>query len=473
MSILDKINSITNEVILTESGMQNISKILKGWSKARIYMHKDLDGITSAIGFKEYIKRYYNITTVAAEPINYGGEEYAITKAKKDEVPILVDFAHGKPFIMIWTDHHDGQVGLQPGQSSDFVKTPSNAQAISQTISPTDIFPARDIDVISKVDSADFARWGLTPDDIMRASFKLSKDVDVSRNHEMMGFVVNKLLLAFKNKDSFLSSLVMQSKPSLISMYNVILKLAKENGYKAPEEIDVDSDRYVQQRQKKMIPSGSPSKISSLANGESFIIGSTIVQNGGGYMGKGNQYDRYAIFKLYPDADFLLTMWPMGLIQLAKNPFISKKNPYHLGDMAMKILDKFKGQLSKEMVTLDYMKYVWERDIIKKGIAGAVGFVWSDFEALYRDKAKGLEGSEKWQDIVKDISNKPYSGLSDKQKDILKKISVSAWDIIKSQSGGHKDITNISGLVFLRDTKRFMINFAEDLAKEMQNKRLE
>ena len=48
-----------------------------------------------------------------------------------------------------------------------------------------------------------------------------------------------------------------------------------------------------------------------------------------------------------------------------------------------------------------------------------------------------------------DITNKPYSDLSKKQKQMLDYISVNAYDIIVANSGGHPCITNISGINYL------------------------
>lgn len=459
---------------LNESGIQNMKLLAKKFKTAKIFFHKDLDGITSAIAVREYVKGF-GVKVVDAEPINYGGEEYAVHKTKQGVMNILVDFAHGKTMMHIHLDHHDGQVGYdKETQSVKFDKTPSNVQAIQDFISPRDIFPPRDIAIISKVDTADFAKSGLTPDDIIRAAFTTNKTLDVSKNHEMMGLVVNKLLLSYKNKKGFLSKIVMMSKPSLLNMYINTVKLAKAEGYSSPKEIDSASDKYLAQRMSKMLPSGKPSDIKNMKNGESFLIGSTIIQNGGGYMGKGNQYDRYTIFKLYPESDYLLTLWPMGLVQLSKNPFVSKTNKYHLGDLAQKILNKFKSKLSSEQVSLDRIKYEFERDIIKKGISNAVGFTWADYAALYDKHIKGLQSkNDWWPNMIRDISDKPYKFLSDKQKNLIKKITVSAWDVIQASSGGHKDITNMSGLNFLNDTKGFMTDFAIELAKEMKDKHLE
>ena len=56
--------------------------------------------------------------------------------------------------------------------------------------------------------------------------------------------------------------------------------------------------------------------------------------------------------------------------------------------------------------------------------------------------------------IIGDIMNKPYSSMSEKQKAILEKITISAWDAITANSGGHKCITNISNQYVGRSTQK-------------------
>ena len=65
------------------------------------------------------------------------------------------------------------------------------------------------------------------------------------------------------------------------------------------------------------------------------------------------------------------------------------------------------------------------------------------------DMPEGIEGKDWWKALIADIADKHYAELSLKQKSILRKITVTAWDIIQAQSGGHKNITNISGLNFI------------------------
>ena len=67
----------------------------------------------------------------------------------------------------------------------------------------------------------------------------------------MMGLVVNKLLLAYKNKPGFLDSLVLNSQPSLLSILNNIRKEAIEKGYATPEQMTKNKEGYIQSRKEK------------------------------------------------------------------------------------------------------------------------------------------------------------------------------------------------------------------------------
>ena len=287
---------------LTESGIKNIATIAKQYKKAEIYFHMDMDGVASASAMKAYLESY-GIKVVNAFEIQYGSKEYAVPKGKTDTLKVLVDFAHGKTMFDIHTDHHEGQVGVDPSASTSFKKSPSGAGTISGELSPKDIFPPRDLQIINTVDSADFASQGLKPDDIFNAVFTKNPAFSVEKNHKMMGLVVNKLLLSYKNKSGFLSKLVMTAKPSLISMYNVIARLAKAAGYKPAEVIKADTENYIAQ-QKSKIKVGKLSDVKSLKFGESIQVGPIVAQNNAGSMNAGKQYDRYVAFKNHPDTDY-------------------------------------------------------------------------------------------------------------------------------------------------------------------------
>ncbi len=218
--------------LIKESGIRGINDLSRRYPKAKIYFHQDLDGVTTAIAMKEYLEDN-GINVVDAEVIQYGDKEFAVKKpdARGDVMPVLVDFAHGKPMFVIHTDHHDTQAGVEAGTSTSFKSSRSNVETISQSISPREIFPQSDITLISTVDSADFAKYNISVDDVMSYIFKLNRNSDVSRNKMMLGLVTNKMLLAFKNKPKFLEELVLDCKPSLLNILLKIKSIMKREGY--------------------------------------------------------------------------------------------------------------------------------------------------------------------------------------------------------------------------------------------------
>lgn len=417
--------------LIKESGIRDIKNIAKRYEKAKIYFHQDLDGVTTAIAMKNYLEQN-GIEVVDAEVIQYGSKEFAIKKpeGEGDIMPVLVDFAHGKPMFVIHTDHHDTQSGVEKDTATSFKSSRSNVETISQVISPKDIFPSDDIILISTVDSANFAVNKITPEMVMNFLYKFDKDSTLKQNKTLMGLVVNKLLLAYKNYPDFMEELVMKSKPSLLSILNNIKKLAKEKEY-----IDIDT---MAQNQEKYIEKRSQ---------EAEKVGKIISQYGLGSMKKGS-YDRYVPFKNFPDADFLVTGFPMGMVQASCNPFKEDRElkGVNLGEIKDEVLDKFKSELENVKVTFGDIKKVAEQD----AEYGSVGFTLKDMMAIYNDSPSlKIEGGKKLNEILDNISSRLYKNLSSKQKDMLEKIYVNGFDVIKANSGGHKCITNISGINFL------------------------
>ena len=197
-------------MLINESGIRDIKNLAKRYDKAKIYFHQDLDGVTTAIAMKEYLEQN-GIKVVDCEVIQYGTKEFAIKKPEGEGniMPVLVDFAHGKPMFVIHTDHHDSQAGVEDDTATNFRPSRSNVETISQVVSPKEIFTSDDIMLISTVDSANFAVNKITPEMVMNFLYKFDKDSSLKQNKMMMGLVVNKLLLAYKNNTNFLEDLVM------------------------------------------------------------------------------------------------------------------------------------------------------------------------------------------------------------------------------------------------------------------------
>jgi len=424
------------KTIIRESGVRDIKELAKRYPKAKIYFHQDLDGVTTAIAMKKYLESN-GIKVTDVEVIQYGDREFAVSKidAEGDTMPVLVDFAHGKPMFKIHTDHHDTQVGAGDTKSISFTESPSNVRTISQVMSPKELFSNTDIDLISKVDSARYK--GTDPKDVINYLFRLDKEKGLEQNKTAMGLVANKLLLAYKNKPGFLEKLTMEAEPSLYSILNIIKRIAAEEGYATPEQMAKHQEDYIKQQ--------SQSENVKYEDG-------IIVQYGGGSMYKPGSYDRYTPFVLYPDADFLVIAWPMGLVQASCNPFKEGRalSGINLGEMATELLDSAKSWFESKIIPLTTLKWVSETSATET----SVGFTSKDLEAFYPqvvNKFKNIEGV--WEKISK-IMDKPYPLLTDEELSFLDNFGLPLWDIIKSNSGGHKCITNISGLNYYGRGKR-------------------
>ena len=426
-------------ILITESGIRGIVDLSKRYNKAKIYFHQDLDGVTTAIAMKNYLEKY-GIKVVDAEVIQYGDKEFAIKKpdASGDVMPVLVDFAHGKPMFMIHTDHHDSQAGVEKGTSTNFRSSRSNVETISQVVSPKEIFTADDIFLISTVDSANFASNKITTDMVMNYIYNFDKDKSLRDNKVMMGLVTNKLLLAFKNKPNFLETLVIKCEPSLLSILTTIKRIMKKYNYPDVDTLTKNKEKYVSDM--KTYP-----KLE--------IMGNVIIQDGGGVMRQGS-YDRYTPFKNNPEADFLAITWDLGLLQVSCNPYKEnrKLKGINLGDIKDEILDNMKDELSNIKITASKLKKVAETS--KSFVPWeSVGFTFKDLVALYGEYLNGVyeipkgakEGYtlEMWNKALNRVMDKPYITLTENEIKALDQITLSAYDVIKENSGGHKCITNI------------------------------
>ena len=494
--------------LINESGIRDISKLRVRYKTAKIYFHQDLDGVTTALGMKHYLEQN-GIKVVDAETIQYGDKEWAIQKAITEELsekidfvlneirkilldagyningtdefnlsellkkhinqtqigdsiggdirksesllnelkfllgnrvmPVLVDFAHGKPMFEIHTDHHDSQAGVESGTATNFKSSRSNVETISQTVSPKDIFPYDDITLISTVDSANFLEHNITPEMVMNYLFKFDKDNSLKSNKMLMGLVTNKLLLALKNKPRFLENIVLNANPSLLSILNNIKDQVKKYGYASETEMSKNQGEYIERM-----------KTSDNVN----FVGNIIVQYGGGNMRNPGSYDRYTPFRNNPDKDFIVLAWGMGLVQASCNPFKKDRalKGVDLGEIKNEVLSKFEPLLKGITVSFGTLKRVSEISAEE----GSVGFTYKDLIALYGNSPSfNIGAGEKTVEIIKNISDNLSKQLTYKQKELLEKSTVNGWDIVMANSGGHKCITNISGLSYLfRDGKK-------------------
>ena len=426
--------------LIKESGIRDINKLKKMFNDVVIVTHQDLDGIVSAVGMKHYFENQ-GFNVIDAQIIQYGDKEWSLKKSDPDKKILycLCDFAHSKPMFTIHLDHHDRQAGVESGTTTNFRQARSNVETISQIVSPRDLFPSSDILLISTVDSANFAMNDISVDQVINYLFKLDKDSSLAKNKMALGLVANKLLLAFKNKPGFLEELVMKSTPSLMNILQNIKRIMVEKGYTKIPELEKNKEEYI--KQMKTSPNVK-------------VEGNIIVQYGGGNMMKPGSYDRYVPFKNNPEADFIVIAWPLGLVQASCNPYKKERElkGVNLGEIAQEVLSKWEGSLKEKEIPLSTIKWISERS---KGFGPeSVGFTFKDFVALYGNKYKIMDNGRETLTRIGKMMEKPFTELSEEEKEMLDKITINAWDLIQANSGGHKCITNISGLSYLGRSKR-------------------
>lgn len=463
---------------LLETGIQNINQLAKQYHKSIIYFHIDLDGVTSAIAMKEYLKRY-GIVTVDAIPIQYGDMEYSVLKPKiNDVLPVLVDFAHGKAFMKIHTDHHDSQIKYD-SSSKHFAHSKSNAATISSVISVSDIFPQEDIRIINMIDSAGYADEGVSPQEITQAFTNVDYEKSVVENHRKMGMFAGKLLLTYKNKPDFLKTVVLQSNPSLRSMYTTISNIIKQNisqdnkGWFDIQTLQRNSKEYVSNQQQRSIENGTVDTIKELHKGGNTMVGNTIIQVGGGNLRKSGSYDRYTAYRLYPDSEYFIMIWDqIGMLQVSKNPWNpkTKTDGIHLGELVLQdifktkyipLLDKPKYQIS-----LLAIKKSLENRITKEIEDDASGFNAEELYNLFKEVLPNL--SDKQTYVMKKYLNMKPSQLSEdselgnKARNFLSSIKIPLSDIVLKNSGGHPGITNLTGFNFLDEQQRIVRSMDRD-----------
>ena len=457
---------------LYESGIRNMREIAKNYNKAWIYFHIDMDGVTSAIAMKEYLKQY-GILTENAIPMQYGEMEYAIKKTPNGTLPVLVDFSHGKIFMKIHTDHHDSQISYNTASNS-FKHSKSNAGTISTQISPTDIFSKEDVRVIDMIDSAGYAEENIGIEELKNYLFNYNKGKTNIENHLRFGMVVGKLLLAYKNKPGYLTQIVLNSKPSLMSMFQVMRNIVKENGWAGMKDLQKNSDWYAKNQEQNKIPEGDIDTINNLTNGQNTLVGNTIVQVGGGNTRKSGAYDRYTAFKLYPEAKYFVMIWDtIGMIQVAKNNW-NKENRtkdshrINLGELVIGDVfnKKYAQMLNKKIydISLLAIKKTLEAKIEKEGLEDSLGFDYDELKALFGELPNVSDKQKAF--IEKAMKLKPQELMpdendSEKRKQFKEKVikflndfTIPLPEIIMKTSGGHPGITNLTGFQFLQTQRR-------------------
>lgn len=465
---MKKFTNVQKENPILESGLQNITKLAQKYKKCVIYYHQDMDGVASAISIREYLKSY-GIQVVGCEWTQYGPRTFAndIKPWASDTMMVLVDFAQGSSYFTIATDHHDRQTDFEKSPSTHARHSPSNVETLDRVVAKNPAFPQDDLDAISMIDSAGYLKHNQSPEQVTQSTLSELEagktPGGLTKNKVMLANVVNRLLLAYKNKPKgtdkstkgyLLNRLVMECSPSLVAMYQMIKKTADEQGWSSGEEIAKHHADYVsKQKASKDVKYDKERGI--------------IIQYGGGYMVKTGSYNRYTPFKNFPDSIFLSIAWPMGLLQVSCNPFKKKMFPdIDLGQIMREIVDSQKDKLSNVWTNLETIKRVSESELNEN--VDAIGYKWDSISSGY------LTSFSEDEDIkVDDNKIKLYikTGKEKKSKsssysetyDLAKKSTIR--EILNQLGVKDEDITlNNIECSLTRDDKSFPVKLYKDWA---------
>ena len=481
------------------SGIKNIRKIRKAYSKAELYFHQDLDGVTSYLAMKSFLESN-KIKVVDSHVIQYGSLEFCVKNTKEGRLPVLVDFAHVKDMFVIATDHHENQSGANSTMSTNFKKSSSNVETISDEISSSPVFTSLDIELIKTIDSANFIKWNLKPEDIQNSNFKFNKDQSSEKNRFNLGLVVNRLLLALKNKRikvtsldgktahhnrNLLECLVIDSNPSIYSLY-LNLKHYINNAicfeynhdmrtYHLPtklascQELQENLSNYIELRKDYIFDGETFVKNNQIEYDKEYKI---VKQFDIGETFKTGSYDRYVVFKNFPESEFVCSIYKMGLIQISCNPFNSNKQNIHLGEITKELLSKWNSVLMNFRIPISAIKRIAEEETFKLKQKYAnyvpIGFSWNDLLTFYGDsiyyqpnrKVGDFKTIDKLDlndlsntdsQYIKTTMNKLYNDWCFNEKEEMSNFKIPAYNLLQIMSGGHTAITNLQGINYLEE----------------------
>ena len=211
-----------------------------------------------------------------------------------------------------------------------------------------------------------------------------------------------------------------------------------KEGYASLDQLMKNQESYIQSRKEK---------------GVTYEDG-IISQYGLGPTMKSGGYDRYTQFINHPDAEFLVTGLPMGMVQASCNPYKKERalKGVDLGEIKNEVLEKFRPELERQRITFGTLKRISEMDSDSK----SVGFTFKDFLAIYGNSPSlRIDGSEKLQKFIEYKSKNLFKSIPAEERKVFNKVTVNGYDVIMANSGGNKCITNISGINYLYSNAKF------------------
>jgi len=410
---------------LNESGI----RIPKGTHAARIIHHQDMDGVFSAIiTFNQLVKQGIDPKNITTQWIQYGDTKEGYAKklnSSNGQMVALVDFARipeGSKRPDFWSDHHQSKEtkGAGGGRigASEF-KSDTEHLSLLHTINMVD---SKTIDIINKIDSAGYTNI----EDILT----LRKDFKEMNGMERLGIISNALLSksGILKDNSLLEDFIKKTKPTMISFYTNILhyvrlndiqeEAIKELRKEKPDWDMIERSRRVMptQKAKNRIQKGASFNESAIDDYEEL----EKLKN------KKRNKEEDARYKK-------LMSGPIDKMRAARAETIKKEKGKETGfERRGSTLIQNTSRLQRYIWTQMNTKGMKYPFVIKKYPTFIQIAVNPDLPDDIRDK---IDLGEVSNDVMKEIRTK-----------FENKYNKWAFDIIDSEKGGHKGITNIPAL---------------------------
>ena len=435
-----KINDIFEDAknissLLNESGIQ----LPKGTVAVKLHHHRDMDGVFSAIvTYNQLLKQGIKPSKITISGIQYGDDGknkaalYKKFKKSKGQAVVLVDFARIPDDVEtpdFWSDHHEFE-GEKPKSAGKVGatewKSDTSHLAILRTNNMVDSATLKAVDI---VDSAGYSK--------LKDVIDMPKNFKAKGRMERLAIICNALLVNSKivDNDSLMNQFIRDTKPSLVSFYNNILKynrLSKIQSEAIKELAKKDPDWERVEKARSLMPSKEAKE--KIIRSDKVPFRDKIQEDA---------IDDYEEFEeLKKKGNKRTDSEEKRYRELVDAPIDAVRA--RRGDIAKAAKDsgKFKSR-GATLVQLDgrMQRYVWTQ-LNKKGLKHP--FVIKRYPTFIQ-----VSVNPELPTNIKELIdlNKIRTHVMGEIKRIFgNKYNNWAFEIIEKESGGHKGITNISGL---------------------------
>ena len=475
----------TKDILLNESGI----RIPKNAKAAKIIHHQDLDGVFSAIvTYNQLVKQGIKPQNIKIDGIQYGSDEKmkGLLKRQKGQMIAVVDFARMpsdlKPgeFPDFWSDHHEppegmvrgkGEKGPQMGKAGARVgatEFKSDTEHIA-TLHTNNMVDGATLKAITTVDSAAYKN--------VKDTFLIRKDFKEKNRMERLAILVNAIMseTGLWNNSTVLEGFIKKVKPSLVSVYNTLLDTARLNtiqkqgitelGKDNPDWALVEKIRASMPDKRSREAVVSPkskmkSRVKELAltkeqraeklEQRKADEAEKAAKRAEKYkknedIDEGAFEDREELLKLRAKED--KTSDEKARIKELSDPVprIRERRESSLKKHTKPYKDKEKSKFERKGVVTyapaKTQRYLWSL-LQKEGIKSP--FVIKKFGSMIQVAINPDIPDEVKKNI--DLNKMRLAVMAEVKKEVNDKYQDWAFDIIEKDSGGHKGITNITGL---------------------------